>query len=29
MRLLGFKIHADEHNDLGRSDVILEQPEVQ
>ncbi|MDR2643302.1 MAG: AAA family ATPase [Planctomycetaceae bacterium] len=26
MRLLGFKIHAEEHNDLGRSDLVWEQP---
>ncbi|MDR2705098.1 MAG: AAA family ATPase [Planctomycetaceae bacterium] len=28
MRLLGFNIRAEEHNNLGRSDVVWEQPNV-
>jgi hypothetical protein len=26
MRLLGFRVHAEEHNSLGRSDAVWEQP---
>jgi hypothetical protein len=28
MRLLGFKIRGEEHNNLGRSDAVWEQPEL-
>jgi hypothetical protein len=28
MRLLGFKIQAEEHNNIGRADAIWEQPEI-
>ncbi|MDR2704919.1 MAG: PD-(D/E)XK nuclease domain-containing protein, partial [Planctomycetaceae bacterium] len=28
MRLLGFNIRAEEHNNLGRSDAVWEQPDV-
>jgi hypothetical protein len=28
MRLLGFKIHGEEHNNIGRSDAVLEQPNL-
>ena len=28
MRLLGFKIRGEEHNSLGRSDIVWEQPEL-
>jgi hypothetical protein len=28
MRLLGFKIHGEDHNNIGRSDAVWEQPDV-
>jgi hypothetical protein len=28
MRLLGFKIHGEEHNNIGRSDAVWEQPNL-
>jgi hypothetical protein len=28
MRLLGFKIHGEDHNNIGRSDAVWEQPDI-